>query len=42
MTAALPPFGSTLSCFPHELRGAPAGWTRAGAVIEARDKRDLR
>ncbi|WP_437617263.1 hypothetical protein WMF20_31080 [Sorangium sp. So ce834] len=42
MKAALPPFGSTVSCFPYEIRGAPAGWTRAVAVIEAQDKRELR
>ncbi|MBI1179939.1 MAG: cyclase family protein [Alphaproteobacteria bacterium] len=31
---ALPPFGFTVSCFPHKIRGASAGWTRAVAIIE--------
>lgn len=31
---ALPPSGFTVSCFPHKIRGASAGWTRAVAIIE--------
>ena len=31
---ALPAFGFTVSCFPHKIRGASAGWTRAVAIIE--------
>lgn len=31
---ALPPHGFTVSCFPHKIRGASAGWTRAVAIIE--------
>ena len=31
---ALPPFGFTVSCFPHKVRGASAGWTRAVAIFE--------
>jgi kynurenine formamidase len=31
---ALPPFGFTVSCFPHKIKGASAGWTRAVAIIE--------
>jgi kynurenine formamidase len=31
---ALPPFGFTISCFPHKVKGASAGWTRAVAIIE--------
>ena len=30
----LPPFGFTVSCFPHKIRGASAGWTRAVAIFE--------
>ena len=29
----LPPFGFTVSCFPHKIRGASAGWTRAVAIF---------
>jgi hypothetical protein len=29
-----PPFGFTVSCFPHKVRGASAGWTRAVAIFE--------
>lgn len=32
---ALPPSGFTVSCFPHKIRGASAGWTRAVAILEA-------
>lgn len=32
---ALPPQGFTVSCFPHKIRAASAGWTRAVAIIEA-------
>jgi kynurenine formamidase len=32
---ALPPHGFTISCFPHKIRGASAGWTRAVAILEA-------
>ena len=31
---ALPPTGYTISCFPHKIRGASAGWTRAVAIFE--------
>ena len=30
---ALPASGFTISCFPHKIRGASAGWTRAVAII---------
>ena len=30
----LPPFGFTVCCFPHKVRGASAGWTRAVAIFE--------
>jgi len=30
----LPPNGFTVSCFPHKIRGASAGWTRAVAIFE--------
>lgn len=30
----LPPSGFTVSCFPHKIRGASAGWTRAVAIFE--------
>jgi kynurenine formamidase len=31
---ALPASGFTISCFPHKIRGASAGWTRAVAIFE--------
>lgn len=31
---ALPSDGFMVSCFPHKIRGASAGWTRAVAIIE--------
>ena len=31
---ALPGHGFTISCFPHKIRGASAGWTRAVAIFE--------
>lgn len=31
---ALPAHGFTVSCFPHKIRGASAGWTRAVAILE--------
>jgi len=31
---ALPPFGFTVCCFPHKIKGASAGWTRAVAIFE--------
>ena len=31
---ALPATGFTISCFPHKIRGASAGWTRAVAIFE--------
>jgi|UniRef100_UPI0035CC3C5D kynurenine formamidase len=31
----LPAHGFTVSCFPHKVKGASAGWTRAVAIIEA-------
>ena len=31
---ALPADGFTISCFPHKIRGASAGWTRAVAIFE--------
>lgn len=30
----LPPSGFTISCFPHKIRGASAGWTRAVAIFD--------
>ena len=30
----LPPDGFTISCFPHKIRGASAGWTRAVEIID--------
>jgi len=32
---ALPAHGFTVSCFPHKVKGASAGWTRAVAIFEA-------
>ncbi|MFM1886155.1 MAG: hypothetical protein RL026_1312 [Pseudomonadota bacterium] len=31
---ALPDHGFTVCCFPHKIRGASAGWTRAVAILE--------
>ncbi|MDA1187453.1 MAG: cyclase family protein [Proteobacteria bacterium] len=31
---SLPPAGFTISCFPHKIRGASAGWTRAVAIFD--------
>jgi len=31
---AIPSHGFTVSCFPHKIRGASAGWTRAVAIID--------
>jgi len=31
---ALPGNGFTVSCFPHKIKGASAGWTRAVAIFE--------
>ena len=31
---ALPDHGFTVSCFPHKIKGASAGWTRAVAILE--------
>ncbi|QNA83177.1 cyclase family protein [Sphingomonas sp. So64.6b] len=31
---ALPPFGFTVCCFPHKVKAASAGWTRAVAIFE--------
>ena len=31
---ALPGEGFTISCFPHKIRGASAGWTRAVAIFD--------
>jgi kynurenine formamidase len=31
---ALPANGFTVSCFPHKIRGASAGWTRAVAIFD--------
>ncbi|MEO5672434.1 MAG: cyclase family protein, partial [Ramlibacter sp.] len=33
---ALPPDGFFISCFPHKIRGASAGWTRAVAIFDER------
>lgn len=30
----LPPFGFTVSCFPHKVKAASAGWTRAVAIFD--------
>jgi len=32
---ALPAHGFTISCFPHKIRGASAGWTRAVALLDS-------
>lgn len=32
---SLPPFGFTVSCFPHKVKAGSAGWTRAVAIFEA-------
>jgi kynurenine formamidase len=32
----LPPSGFFISCFPHKIRGASAGWTRAVAIFDER------
>jgi kynurenine formamidase len=32
---ALPPDGFTVCCFPHKIKGASAGWTRAVAIIDS-------
>jgi kynurenine formamidase len=32
----LPPDGFFISCFPHKVRGASAGWTRAVAIFDDR------
>lgn len=34
----LPPNGFHISCFPHKIRGASAGWTRAVAIFDDRLK----
>ncbi|MBN4075598.1 MAG: cyclase [SAR86 cluster bacterium] len=31
---ALPAFGFMVSCFPHKIKGASAGWTRAVAIFD--------
>lgn len=31
---ALPPTGFMVSCFPHKIKGASAGWTRAVAIFD--------
>ncbi len=31
----LPDFGFMISCFPHKIRAASAGWTRAVAILES-------
>ncbi|MDM0012106.1 cyclase family protein [Variovorax sp. J22P168] len=33
---ALPPHGFYISCFPHKIRAASAGWTRAVAIFDER------
>jgi hypothetical protein len=30
----LPRYGFMVSCFPHKIKAASAGWTRAVAIIE--------
>ena len=30
----LPADGFFISCFPHKIRGASAGWTRAVAIFD--------
>ena len=37
---ALPGDGFTISCFPHKIRGASAGWTRAVAIFEESEARN--
>jgi kynurenine formamidase len=36
---ALPADGFYISCFPHKIRGASAGWTRAVAIFDDADER---
>jgi len=31
---SLPATGFTISCFPHKIKGASAGWTRAVAIVD--------
>jgi kynurenine formamidase len=31
---AIPSTGFMISCFPHKIKGASAGWTRAVAIFE--------
>ena len=33
---SLPATGFHISCFPHKIRGASAGWTRAVAIFDER------
>ena len=33
---SLPADGFTICCFPHKIRGASAGWTRAVAIFDER------
>jgi kynurenine formamidase len=33
---ALPGDGFVIACFPHKIRGASAGWTRAVAIFDER------
>ena len=33
---SLPPDGFFIACFPHKIRGASAGWTRAVAIFDER------
>ncbi len=35
---ALPGHGFTIACFPHKIRGASAGWTRAVAIFEEAER----
>ena len=38
---SLPASGFFISCFPHKIRGASAGWTRAVAIFDESLKRDV-
>ena len=38
---SLPATGFFISCFPHKIRGASAGWTRAVAIFDDRLQRDV-
>ena len=39
---AIPPTGFMISCFPHKIKGASAGWTRAVAIFDSEECYDHR